>query len=177
MDEHGRVELGGAGDHGLEVVEVVGSAEPARGQRDPDAPAGEQIVDVVSVRLIERDRPPGSERLTRVLDTGEVSLDQLVGVGARQALHPDRARGRDQYEVEALIPGQARTLRRILGGEIDRIGLLAGAVDDCRPVAAGHERQAVAGGQGVEQGLGPKMLVDVGRGGRGKTGMGRSIQH
>ena len=87
---------------------------PARGQRDPDAPAGEQIVDVVGLRLVERDRPPGLERLTRVLDAGEVSLDELVGLGARQALHPDRARRRYQHQVEALIPGQARTARRTL---------------------------------------------------------------
>ena len=59
---------------------------------------------------------------------------------------------------------------RILGGEIDRVRLLAGAVDDCRSVAAGHERQAVTGGQGVEQGLGPQVLVDVGRGERGSDG-------
>ena len=69
------------------------------------------------------------------------------------------------------MPG-GRALR-ILGGEVDRVRLLAGAVDDCRSVAAGHERQAVTGGQGVEQGLGPKCWWTSVVVGEGETGMGR----
>jgi hypothetical protein len=51
-----------------------------------------------------------------------------------------------------------------LGLEVDGPGLLAGAVQYGEPAGLADERQTLTVGQGVEQGRGPDVLVDIGAG-------------
>ena len=90
-----------------------------------------------------------------------MGLDQLVRLTPRQCLHTDRARQRHQCQVEAVAVHEACPLGRRFTLPVDHIGLLAGAVQHRQAVRAPDKRKRTADRQGVEQLVGPNVLMDV----------------
>ncbi len=146
-------------------VERLGAGERAGRERDAGAPACDQFIHVSRLGAIERERSPGGELLREPVHSGEVNIDQLAGLVARQRLDADRAGQCDQREIEPIRPDEIGPPARCLTLDVDGPGLLAGAVQNRHPVGAAHERQAFPGGQGVEQRTGPQVLVDIGSSG------------
>ena len=161
MNEHRRSEVCGPPENGADLLERLGVGQRAGRDRDSDAAAADNLVDIGRVGAVEGDRPPRRERLAQLVHALEMGFDQLAGLLARERLDPDRAGQRDQCDIEPVRADQIRAPARRLVLEVDGPGLLAGTVQQGEPVAAVDERQAVAGGECVEQRWRPDVLVHV----------------
>ena len=101
-----------------DAVEPAPAREGAGGDRDAGGARGEQPVDRVRPRPVERDRAPPPERRPERLHALVVRVEQRLGLAGRQGFDAQRARQRDQRAVEPVRLHEGRAaLGVVVGGE------------------------------------------------------------
>src|SRR6185437_11038470 len=130
-----------------------------RGQGDADAPAREDVIDVVRIGVVERDRTPGAEPVPKRHDALEVRVDQGERLFTGERFDADRARQRDQRKLDAVSVEQPSTAGRSLRVEIDRARALARCMQLRDVTTDPDERQLAAGRERLDQWGGPDVLM------------------
>jgi hypothetical protein len=147
--------------HGSERLEPVRRCDRAGRNRDAGAPPRRQRVDVSGIGRVERKRAPRRELRRQRLHPFEVRVDQLESLVPGQRLDPDRARDRDQREVEPVVADELRATSRSLRRQVDHVRLLGRAVEHAHAFALADQRKRRAGREPVDERLGPDVLMDV----------------
>ena len=145
-----------------EQRERIGPGERRGRQRDADAATREQAIDVVGIERVERDGAPRGEAVgqcERALRCASISSHALR---ARQRFDADRARERDQREIEAVVlDAGSRAARAASASTSTRYGCSPAECRIVRPLERRTNGSVRRVAEAVQQRLGPEMLVDV----------------
>jgi hypothetical protein len=137
-------------------VAVLG-AQRVRRQREPHEAAVELVAQAAGVELGQTRSGPCPERGRQLERAVVVGVEQLARIPWGQQLDAERARRRDQREVEVFLPGPGSAGIGVVIARFDLIWRLARQLQG--PPA--QHRWLGAGAQGFEQALGPQVLVNI----------------
>jgi hypothetical protein len=169
MDEERRADVGETLERGTEPAERLDVRERTGGDRDADATAGEQPVDVAGTRLVERERAPDAEVRAELERSIEIGVNERLGFTAAERLDPQRAGDAHERPVNAVEAEQGTPTLRGFGDDVDDVWPLAGEVEDGELLLVADERDLVAFAEGAQERVSPDVLVyvDPRAGGRG----------
>jgi hypothetical protein len=150
-----------AGEQRAQTRDCLDAGERSGGQRQSHTTAPEGAVHIVGVQAVERDRPPHAERTTERQRPLVIGIDQGKRLLARERLDPEGARQAQQRAVKAVLLDQRGAAGGRLGAHVDHVGALAAEKQHGQPVLVTDEGELVTVGEGLDERLGPEVLMNV----------------
>ncbi len=161
MDEQWGSERFQACEHRSQAGKPLDGSERARGERKTHAAAGDDAVDVVGVRTVERDGAPHAEGVLEREHPVVVGVDQRKRLLARKRLDPQGAREAQQRAVETVEFDESGATGGLVACQIDDVGPLAREKQHRQSVFVANEWLLLSFCEGSYERLGPQVLVYV----------------